>query len=45
MPAHPDVEPSLAWLRAAGWSPVEESGAFPGGRWAYRVAVAKGRRS
>jgi hypothetical protein len=44
MPAHPDVEASLARLRAAGWSPVEESWTFPGGRWVYRVVVAKGRR-
>jgi hypothetical protein len=44
MPAHPDVEASLTGRRAAGWSPVQESWTFPGGRWVYRVVVAKGRR-
>jgi hypothetical protein len=29
---------------SAGWSPVEESWAFPGGKWVNRVVVAKGRR-
>ena len=44
MDAHPTTEESLARLRAAGWSPVEESWTFPRGRWVYRVVVAKGRR-
>jgi hypothetical protein len=44
MPARPDVEASLARLRAAGWSSVEGSWAFPGGKRVYGVVVAKGRR-
>jgi hypothetical protein len=44
MDAQPTAEESVARLRAAGWSPVEESWTFPGRRWVYRVVVAKGRR-
>ena len=44
MPTYPSVEQSLARLRAAGWSPVEESWPSPGGRHVYQVVVAKGRR-
>jgi hypothetical protein len=44
MDAHPTTEESLTRLRAAGWSPVEESWTFPRGRWVYGVVVAKGGR-
>ena len=44
MDAHPTTEASLALLREAGWSPVEESWTFPRGRWVYRVVVASGGR-
>jgi hypothetical protein len=44
MDAHPTTEESVTLLREAGWSPVEESWTFPGGRWVYRVLVAKGRQ-
>jgi hypothetical protein len=39
-----DDPESLARLRAAGWSPVEESWTFPRRRWVYRVVVAKDGR-
>ena len=41
MAKYPGVHESLARLRGAGWSPVEEWWSYPRGRRLYRVVVGK----
>ena len=45
MTTYPDVEESLAHLRRAGWSPVEESWAYPHHGRRYRVVVGRAGRT